>query len=899
MSRKKQKVASGKTKTGTRKKPDNRALAASDKLTALLESHKADPHDIAVTLELGETYVGLNQQDQLTEIVQSLEKQSPFSDSQTTIRYHRLAAFDFAWQSKFIEAEALLDVGEQMAPDQIDFAYVRAYVKLSLKERHETVNACDRYLKTYDALAIESPALPPIAVTSSHLSQLRNFRGTANRDLGNIDEAVRDYEASIGADAGNHMPYLNLVHILLKSDRKAAGETVRRGLASCRQVHELRILDEGMKRTATISACMIVKDEEELLPGCLDSIRDWVDEIIVVDTGSSDGTVEIAESYGARVFHQQWAGDFAKHRNYSMEQASSDWIFIIDADERMHQEDVPLLLNHVNAGRFGIISINVFNLYESQGQATTFLPSVRLVRRDLNLKYEGIVHNRLVFKEDEPILRLAVRIEHLGYDLDAERMKKKFERTKELLEQQLGNNPDDYFALFNYSQLLRGEGQDCWKKNGPIIIEKSRRAVELTSFDILEQRNTHLMCLDQVAWASFYCGLYDQALEYAQRAIELKPDYLDPLILLGHVYSQTGDYTKGIAAYEKYIDVQAAYDPTAEIISLILTNPHSEAIAWYGLATIAELQDNPMRAIECYLQTLKANPTHLEACGNLGRLYLTRGETATAERYLRQQQEKAQPTVDAALGLAYISEERTEIKQAESHFRQALQIDPKSRTAHSKYGRFMLKQGRESDGFAMLQEARELSAGDAAAFRELGDIFFEYDRPTDAAESYQAAFDNGDHSPELLNNLANAHFKAGAFSQAESFYRQALESDQPLSISLRNLGLALHRQRKLEEAAVVLQKYLELEPDQIQFAQILGDICCELSWFEKAISYFEKYLAAAGAQAPAIFKLSECYLQLGHRDSAIVGYRRVIGLDPDHQPALERLAEYSVPVNQP
>ena len=83
-------------------------------------------------------------------------------------------------------------------------------------------------------------------------------------------------------------------------------------------MQELLLLKKSLENRATISACMIVKNEEEMLPNCLESIRSWVDEIIIVDTGSTDKTVEIAKSYGAKIYNQVWTKDFSFHRNYSI-----------------------------------------------------------------------------------------------------------------------------------------------------------------------------------------------------------------------------------------------------------------------------------------------------------------------------------------------------------------------------------------------------------------------------------------------------------------------------------------------------------------------------------------------------------------------------------------------------
>ncbi|WP_408070343.1 glycosyltransferase [Butyrivibrio sp. JL13D10] len=89
----------------------------------------------------------------------------------------------------------------------------------------------------------------------------------------------------------------------------------------------------------TVSLCMIVKNEEEKLGNCLDCLKDLVDEMIIVDTGSSDRTIEIAKSYGAKVFEFEWTGSFSDARNYSFEQATCDFIYSADADEIIDEEN--------------------------------------------------------------------------------------------------------------------------------------------------------------------------------------------------------------------------------------------------------------------------------------------------------------------------------------------------------------------------------------------------------------------------------------------------------------------------------------------------------------------------------------------------------------------------------
>src|SRR5437764_6936259 len=89
---------------------------------------------------------------------------------------------------------------------------------------------------------------------------------------------------------------------------------------------------EGRPR---LTAAIIVKDEAEHLAGCLASLRGAVDEIVVVDTGSSDGSPAVAEGFGAVVLHHEWTGNFSEARNLGLDRATGEWILYIDADERL------------------------------------------------------------------------------------------------------------------------------------------------------------------------------------------------------------------------------------------------------------------------------------------------------------------------------------------------------------------------------------------------------------------------------------------------------------------------------------------------------------------------------------------------------------------------------------
>ncbi|MCK4460952.1 MAG: glycosyltransferase, partial [candidate division Zixibacteria bacterium] len=504
------------------------AAAGDRRLDRLLTAVRTHPDDVPTRLDLAEHYWRSDQTKKIAEALEGLESQYPFADKATRGRYNVLAAFGHAHRNQPVEAEKVARRGLEEFPNALDFQFVLAFVHLSLREYDQVIEAARAFLES----CRKTKGLvhrPPFCSTADNIAQVYNFLGAAYAETNRVEEAEENYRRSIETDPGDHRPYLNLIRLLRGVNRPNEAQAVNeRGLAVCRQVQELRMLSASHRKKATVSACMMVKNEEELLPGALDSVRDWVDEIIVVDTGSTDKTVEIAESYGAKVFHQPWEGNFSKHRNYTVELATCDWVFIIDADERFDQSDVPPLLRLINNPENEIISINVFNRYRGSNDLVTSSNSVRFWRKSLDLRYEGIVHNALDIPNDSVITQAPISLEHVGYDLTPEKMEAKFHRTMDLLQKQLDENPRNGDAWFNIAQLLRGRLEENSHELAEEALAAAKRAVEYTSADSTKDRGTHIMALNHVAWIANLKRDYRMAEEYALKALELKPDYLDP-----------------------------------------------------------------------------------------------------------------------------------------------------------------------------------------------------------------------------------------------------------------------------------------------------------------------------------------------------------------------------------
>jgi len=890
-SKNKKNTSSKKRPAAPRKTAVKKTMPSMPSLDKLLAAVRNDPDDINARLTLGDYYNNNKLEKKIVEAIEPLEGQYPFPNKHQRGDYNRLLAIGYSHVGRYVDSEKAVFRGLEEYPDSLDFYYVLSYLKLSLREYDATVEAAEKFISLREAIRKDKTHPKAFSSTGAHAAQLYNFLGVAYRDKKDLEAAVGAYQKAIEIDPGNHLPFLNLANLYIQQDKTGrAREVVKQGLKECRQVQELRMLMDSFDKRVSVSACLMVKDEEELLPGCLDSVRDWVEEIIVVDTGSTDRTVEIARSYGAKIFHQPWEGNFSKHRNYSIEQAGSDWIFIIDADERICREDVPQMLRLLSQSTAPVVAINVYNLYRDKNQSVTFLPSERFFKRDLNLRYHGIVHNQLKIPADIPILRAGVKLQHLGYDLSLEKMAQKVTRSQALLEKQLDENPENTFAMFNLAQLYRSGAQGFDKGKAPIVLKWASRAVELTDPNKQKERHLHLMCLDQLAWTYFYLKDYDRALEFCQRALKIKPNYLDPLMLLGHIYCQRQEFETAFESYHNYLDAQIRFDDTQETDPIILLHLDSRANANYSMGVMAELTGDYDRAKKYYQETLKVNPDFLEANTLLGNIMLKENNLAEAERYFLRHLETGNKIRDAVLKLAFIKQQQKAYDQARDYYQRALDDFPEDREILTKFGEFFLETGRDAQAMELFQKAADQGEPTVNLEKKLAKTYLKTGRYNDAIELYRQLLQQHKETAEFLYDLGNCYYKIENFAEAENYYLKTLEIEPAKADAYRNLGLARARLNKPREGIIALEKFIELSPNQHEILHIIGDLYSKLGEYDSAIVYFEKFLGFKPLDSLALFNLSECYLHMGHRESAIMGYKRILGIDPGFKPAQHRLS---------
>ena len=212
-------------------------------------------------------------------------------------------------------------------------------------------------------------------------------------------------------------------------------------------------------RKPRLSVCMIVKNEERFLGQCLASVKDIADELIVIDTGFTDRTVEIAREHGAQVGHFEWCNDFAAARNASIAPATGDWILFLDADEELspaEKQTLPALLDSDNVA---LISLPLINAHQGQ-ISKCILP--RLFRNIPAIQFEGCVHEGVY----SALLKLSkewqtetsvgeMLILHHGYTAEIITERNKVKRNYELLLKALEESPNEPSIYMHLGLELR------------------------------------------------------------------------------------------------------------------------------------------------------------------------------------------------------------------------------------------------------------------------------------------------------------------------------------------------------------------------------------------------------------------------------------------------------------
>ena len=198
-----------------------------------------------------------------------------------------------------------------------------------------------------------------------------------------------------------------------------------------------------------LTLSMIVKNEEANLRECLESVKGIVDEIVLVDTGSTDSTIKIAEEFDAKIYHFNWINDFSAARNFALSKSTGDWILYLDADERLDGRSKNEISQFLNKKNFIGVNCLINNVDEITG-TPKYMKYIRFFRNSKNISFSGKAHEQIemsLIQNNYSIEESRIEITHLGYNVEKHELQKKAKRNLLPLLEEYNETQSSYYAF--------------------------------------------------------------------------------------------------------------------------------------------------------------------------------------------------------------------------------------------------------------------------------------------------------------------------------------------------------------------------------------------------------------------------------------------------------------------
>lgn len=369
-----------------------------------------------------------------------------------------------------------------------------------------------------------------------------------------------------------------------------------------------------------VSAALIVRDEAGVIEDCLGSLAGVVDEIVVVDTGSLDRTIEIAQRFPIRLHHFAWCDDFSAARNFALDRVTSDWVLYIDADERL---DVP------DQKAFRLILSDPTTLAcrvrLRPRIGWTAYSELRLFRSDPRIRFRGVIHETIwpsiaavAHDENMVVTTSDVSLQHVGYEAD---QRPKNPRNIPLLRELLARDQDNLFCWWHLGECLRLAGDedgaaDAWTRGiarHRLLDDEPRRGMgnSILYLALLKLRNGRGLAVDD---------LLAEALQWFPRNLALQ-------WMVAQVAVDRGDHATARPILERLLAIDAAtfFEPELAYDAALFGHLSAELLALCAFrdARFAE-------AARLYRRAAETAPTP-EACIVKARLAELRAASPTIQ----------------------------------------------------------------------------------------------------------------------------------------------------------------------------------------------------------------------------------------------------------------------------
>lgn len=581
----------------------------------------------------------------------------------------------------------------------------------------------------------------------------------------------------------------------------------------------------------SISVCMIVKNEEEFLEKCLTSVKDHVDEMVIVDTGSTDNTAEIAKRFTDKVYFHPWENSFSKARNQALQYATGDWVFQIDGDEELMEGSGEKLQQTIKKAKDAdIVYIKIYSTY-SKGTKKALHNFERLFRNNGKIHYEGSVHNRIV-GGTKPYYS-DIELWHYGYDVDGKKAEEKYIRTSELLKKEIKQDPQNplHRHYLSASYVSRRMMEDA--------IDEAKRAIELAD----TQDNKHPVYSWShfiVSKASHALGLYDQAREYAFKALDKYPGHMDSYYMLAVIASEKKDWDDTIKYGKLFLEKLEMYSKNGSEAGLIINNTMNEGPAVYILMGHACYSIQDFSGMEVYYgKAYDMADEKWQVWWNIGTFYLDKSwDMDQAGEYLKRAASEAPEEYDVWYMLA-------------------------------KYNN---KCNRAEDEKSCLEKLVVMGTDDSFLFRRLLSIYIDREDADKALDLISSSNLNTGHMdpslyPELIT-LGNLFMKNMDLESATQCYMKAVEAkpDSPEAWSvLAEITLSMG---KLDDSRIFMEKALQIKGNDIINLLTMCELNLKMGDIESHIYYCDKVLGCLGLDRDrtidGFHDLKDLFIEIDH-----------------------------------
>lgn len=294
-----------------------------------------------------------------------------------------------------------------------------------------------------------------------------------------------------------------------------------------------------------LSLCMIVKNEEQNLKNCLSKVKLLVDEIIIVDTGSTDNTKIIASDFTDKIYDFKWCNDFSIARNFSISKATNDWVLILDGDEFVENFDKQSILDFINLedSMKTVGKIKRINIIEDSSGIKKGAEKISRLFNKKYFHYEGTIHEQVtpIEKELQKTKFVNITINHIGYTKEELNRTNKLDRNIYLLNKAVKNNSEDpylYYQLGKSYYMLKDYTKSC---------EYFEKALSFS----LDYRSEYVEDLiETYGYALINSGKFNEAMKIEEYR-EYYNDNADYNFLMGIIYMNNAKFNLAVQTFLK------------------------------------------------------------------------------------------------------------------------------------------------------------------------------------------------------------------------------------------------------------------------------------------------------------------------------------------------------------